>query len=365
MNEKTLYLCHHGVIGMHWGVRRYQPYGHGGYDPEHTEGRYVGKKIKAGVSSGTVGGAKSAKYGLAKNEKNAITKNALKEKISGTSKNIGSKIKEQAKKTKDNLKEKKESLRSKIDKDKVKKVAAAVAITSAVALTVALAANSDPGKKVVRNVMSTAAGVADKVNTIDTGYVKEIHQAANKEYMHNISKYNETMQKRREMSDMLRKKGIASIKEKEKSGIYKVKETIDGIESEFHDWYDELTDDDKRALDSLDRIADKYAAKAQQSGRKVAEYSEQHLSKENTTRTGRLKQKLRENSEKLSKLQKDMRGKIIKGDEKEQYQREIDRLAEEGRAKLKAAQEKKLAEILASDISEDIKFVEEYLKRAA
>lgn len=44
MNNNELY--HYGVLGMKWGVRRYQPYGEGGYNPK-TNGRFVGRKTQS------------------------------------------------------------------------------------------------------------------------------------------------------------------------------------------------------------------------------------------------------------------------------------------------------------------------------
>lgn len=39
-------LSHHGIVGMHWGIRRFQPYGKGGYNPRHKGKNAIDTKKK-------------------------------------------------------------------------------------------------------------------------------------------------------------------------------------------------------------------------------------------------------------------------------------------------------------------------------
>lgn len=45
-------LAHYGKLGMHWGIRRYQPYGEGGYDPDH-EGKNIGLAARLAGHTGS------------------------------------------------------------------------------------------------------------------------------------------------------------------------------------------------------------------------------------------------------------------------------------------------------------------------
>lgn len=78
MNDKILNniysadtLQHHGILGMHWGVRRFQPYGQG-YDPLH-EGKEVGLAARMGGGHGSF----SSTYGRSRS-KSEMAKAALK-----------------------------------------------------------------------------------------------------------------------------------------------------------------------------------------------------------------------------------------------------------------------------------------------
>ncbi len=65
-------LYHHGILGMHWGIRRYQPYGHGGYNPDHS-GKNIGEAKRLGGDARKVD-KKQKKFVKILSKKNGVSK---------------------------------------------------------------------------------------------------------------------------------------------------------------------------------------------------------------------------------------------------------------------------------------------------
>lgn len=94
------YLAHYGVVGMRWGIRRYQPYSYTGKRKDGKTGKEVGAAAKLGRSAKSVGedvvkaAKKAVKNGSAKVKKAAVkgaksAAKAIREEGPGVAKAVG------------------------------------------------------------------------------------------------------------------------------------------------------------------------------------------------------------------------------------------------------------------------------------
>lgn len=349
--DDTESLSHHGVLGMKWGIRRYQPYGHGGYDPEHTRGKFIGKET-AGQKKGTIGGAENARFGLAK--KTTAAQQNTQKGVSST------------KASKTENKERKHL--SQEAKDRLKKVAVGVGIAGAVTLAVALGARTEVGRSAVRAITSKAHSVAEAVNTIDTGFSDATKQALVKQYQEKEREVIRIREAQDALQKQLKKEAWESIQEKQQKGIYAVKKMVGNnsedpdsppllsLEYGVHDLYNELADSDKKVLDAFHRILEKKGAESTVAARGALTYIDAHEAPYSTKRTQRAKLQAMEVKQSLSNLATAMKAKLGSADA------QIKQNQEAGRKALARLQEQKLSEALSMDITEDLKLIEDYLK---
>ena len=84
-NDYRDYLAHHGVLGMHWGIRRYQPYSIGYQRKGGEEGKFLGRKAKE--ASGSKRGASSNQNrGNGSSNEQVSSSSSKKNYVSGRSK---------------------------------------------------------------------------------------------------------------------------------------------------------------------------------------------------------------------------------------------------------------------------------------
>lgn len=377
MNEYTRELMHHGVLGMEWGKRMGPPY-------PLKPSMHSSKERKAGWQDSLEPGSPS----YVKKTKNAITAgiakakatakstgNKLKDKASKTYSNAKKEVGEKASKAKSAISEKWEN-RKRLSPETKKKIAIAIAATAAVTVTAVALANTDAGRKAVRN----AYKVMDKLNTIDTGYSEDVHKALRDAATANDRKWSEMNNLRSEVFEKARakamesasktsriiEKDLATAKEIEEANLNAGLTWTKEFEFVQDDWVDHMAKNDQKALDAIDKILEKYEANQIGTSTALARYSEQHFSKYNTKRTQKAMLQYKTQLNNLKKSWSKISDKLVNkfGSEADRADRQIRAAREAGKQIAQQRMNTWLSEMQNTDISADLEFIRQYLEAA-
>lgn len=311
------FLCHYGKEGMRWGFRRYQPYSQG-YDAQH-QGREIGLAARLG--------------GHGSNYSSMYARKTITDRARSAASRFGKKLHAATQETADKLNR---------GLDRAEKKAREA---------------TDRARQSFESYMQRRGKRAPVRYDAETNnvLVRRASQLGGRE-----TKLNQTSARIR--SELMRR-GLGRIREKERQGIYKTHFDGKSLSSDVHDWFDELTSDERKTLTSIDRLRDKASAKAALASRKAFDYStglhEQSRNKAQKTRD-ELYAALFESTERAKQMSLQLRAKVSDVARYELQRQQIDA---DARRRLDSLRQTRLSEALSSDVSEDYKVVREFLKQ--
>lgn len=310
-------LCHYGKEGMRWGIRRYQPYGWG-YDSDH-QGREIGLAARMGGQ----GSSYSSVYGRGASTADRV-RNAARahgRKAQRAIESVADKVNQGLSKAERKAREAADRAKKSFDSYRARKAASRSPVY-----------DEETNQTLVRRA-SQLGGRESKLGSMHDKMYKE-----------------------------LQRRGLSRIREKERSGVYRVHQTANSTTTDIHDWAAELTPSEQRALDSMSRLREKAGAKAAYASRKAWEYSSglQESKKTPAQKTkSELYATLFSSQEMARKTSLALRAKISDV-AKHEYQREL--ANEDARRRLQELNSRKLTEALSIDTSEDYQIVREFFK---